>query len=158
LPAASLRVAGGGPAEGTLNGIDGITALGALPPASVAAEMSRAIALVLPSIWYENFPRTLVEAFAAGLPVIASRIGALAELIEDGVTGLLVSPGDGAGLAEKMQWALANPDEMAAMGRAARQVYEAKYTPEVNHAQLMAIYQSMLIQPGRGPASHNDSP
>ncbi len=139
-----LRVAGTGPAADTLQGVQGVAALGALPPVRVAQEMARAMALVLPSIWYENFPRTLVEAYAAGLPVIASRTGALAELVQDGVTGLLVTPGDGADLASKMQWALRHPQQMADMGRAARHVYETRYTPAANHAQLLAIYQQAL--------------
>lgn len=148
LPASSLRVAGSGPAEDTLRGVAGITVLGGLPAAEVAGEMSRAISLVLPSICYENFPRTLVEAFAAGLPVVASRIGALAELVEDGVTGLLANPGDAADLAAKMHWALAHPVAMAKMGCAARRVFEAKYTPQENHAQLVAIYQQAIAGAG----------
>ena len=79
--------------------------------------MGRALALVVPSIWYENFPRTIVEAFACGLPVIASRIGALADIVRDGETGLLFEPGNPRDLADKMAWALANPERMAAMGR-----------------------------------------
>lgn len=139
-----LRVVGSGPAADLLQGISGVTALGALPAPTVAQEMARACALVLPSIWYENFPRTLVEAYAAGLPVIASRTGALAELVQDGVTGLLVNPGDAADLAVKLQWALGNPQLMAAMGCAARRVYETSYTPAVNYAQLLAIYEQAL--------------
>jgi glycosyltransferase involved in cell wall biosynthesis len=102
--------------------------------------MARAIALVLPSIWYETFGLVLIEAFAAGMPVIASRIGGIPDLVEDGKTGLLVQPGDAADLADKMQWALENPERMAEMGLSARQVYKTRYTPAVNFAQLIAIY------------------
>ena len=144
LPLGSLRVAGTGPAQAALAGLPSITSLGAMPSSAVAFEMARAVALVLPSIWYENFPRTLVEAYAAGLPVLASRIGALAELVEDGVTGLLFNPGDSADLAAKMTWALGHPDAMVEMGRAARRVYESKYTPEVNYEQLIGIYEQAL--------------
>jgi glycosyltransferase involved in cell wall biosynthesis len=106
--------------------------------------MRSAACLVLPSVWYENFPRVLVEAFACGLPVIASRLGAMADLIEEGVTGLLFEPGDAAQLAERLAWARANPGRMRRMGANARAEYELKYTPEVNFAQLGAIYQEVL--------------
>jgi glycosyltransferase involved in cell wall biosynthesis len=140
----SLRVAGAGPDEWRLGGLPAVEALGELASAQVADEMSSAVALVMPSIWYENFPRTLVEAFACGLPVLASRIGALTGIVEDGVTGLHVEPGNAQDLAAKMQWALAHPERMAEMGRAARVAFERHYTPEANYRQLMAIYEEAI--------------
>lgn len=120
--------------------------LGSKSQAAVLAAMREAAWLVMPSICYENFPRTLVEAFACGLPVIASRLGAMANLIEDGRTGLLFTPGDVADLARKMAWAEAHPDEMRAMGEHARREYEAKYTPEINYRQLLAIYAEAISE------------
>jgi glycosyltransferase involved in cell wall biosynthesis len=146
VPEASLRVAGTGPAEAALDGLDGVTRLGALPPSAVFDEMAAARALVLPSIWYENFPRTLVEAFACGLPVIASRIGALAELVEDGRTGLLFEPGDPESLARCLRWALDHPERLREMGRAARAVFEASYTPAANYRRLLAIYDESMAE------------
>jgi len=87
---------------------------------------------------------TLVEAYASGLPVIASRIGALAELVEHGETGLLFEPGDAHGLADALQWACCNPAAMLAMGACARARYEARYTPDINYAQTLAIYRSAI--------------
>jgi glycosyltransferase involved in cell wall biosynthesis len=127
--------------------------MGALQMEQVRQEMGAAIALVLPSIWYENFPRTLVEALGCGLPVIASRIGALAELVKDGETGLLFEPGNAEDLAQKMRWALANPQAMAAMGRNARKQYEAEFTAERNYQQLMAIYESAIAEVKSGVAA-----
>ena len=144
LPDAQLRVAGDGPESALLDGANGITRLGSLPGEVVRQEMNRAMALVIPSIWYENFPRTIVEAFATGLPVIASRIGALADLVRDGETGLLFEPGNPHDLAEKMTWALVNPGAMADMGRKALLQYEAEFTAERNYAQLMAIYADVI--------------
>lgn len=152
LPAGSVRVAGAGPDGALLQGLAALVPLGALPGAQVVGEMQGALALVMPSLWYENFPRTLVEAFACGLPVIASRLGAMAELVDDGVTGLLVMPGDAADLALKMQWALDHPERMAAMGRAARGVYEARYTADINHGQLLAIYRDAIAEQARAAA------
>lgn len=140
----SLRIAGTGPEDRLLAGVPGLNWLGALPGDQVHREMMSAAALVLPSIWYENFPRTLVEAMASGLPVIASRCGALAELVEDGVTGLLFEPGQAADLEDKMRWAIANPERLAAMGRAARLRYEARYTADINYGQLTAIYREAI--------------
>jgi len=118
--------------------------LGALPADAVRREMNGALALVIPSIWYENFPRTIVEAFAAGLPVIASRIGALAEIVSDGETGLLFEAGNAQDMANKLAWALANPEKMAVMGQKARAKYEAEFTAERNYAQLIDIYESVI--------------
>lgn len=145
-PAVTLRVAGVGPEAGLLDGIDGVSRLGSVSRDTVRMEMSRAIALVVPSIWYENFPRTIVEALASGLPVIASRIGALAEIVRDGETGLLFEPGNPRDLADKMAWTLAHPDEMRRMGEAARQDYELHYTPERNYRMLLDIYNDAIAE------------
>ncbi len=146
-----LRVAGIGPAAWMLKRRAGVEMLGPQTQVQVQAEMQSATALVLPSIWYENFPRTLVEAFAAGLPVIASRIGALAELVDDGQTGLLFEPGDAPDLNRVLRWANAHPREMALMGAKARARYESHYTPEINYRQLLAIHRS-AIDDTRGDA------
>lgn len=146
VEAARVQVAGTGPEAELLNAVPNIRALGALTGDQVREAMAGAMALLLPSIWYENFPRTLVEAFGCGLPVIASRIGALAELVEDRVTGLLFEPGDPASLADAMRWALEHPAEIAAMGKAARAHYEANFTAERNYQQLLAIYEGAISE------------
>ena len=146
LPPGSLRVAGSGPAAAMLQGLPAVQLLGALSAEQVAAEMCAAIALVLPSLWYENLPRTLVEAYACGLPVLASRLGALQALVQDGVTGLHVAAGDAADLAASMHRALAQPERLAAMGAEARAVYEREYTADANHAQLLRIYADAKAQ------------
>lgn len=145
-PDVRLRVAGDGPEAAVIEGLGGVTRLGSLPGEDVRAEMGRATALVVPSIWYENFPRTIVEAFACGLPVIASRIGALGEIVTDGHTGLLFEPGDARDLADKLAWAQANPGRMAEMGRNARAQYEAEFSAEVNYRRLLAIYDEALSE------------
>ena len=141
-----IHVAGTGPEQRQLEQISNVQLLGALSTDDVRRRMSDSLALVLPSVWYENFPRTLVEAFGCGLPVIASRLGALAELVEDGVTGLLFNPSDADDLADKLQWAHAHPEQMRAMGEAARAKYEAFYTAEKNYQQLVAIYRDAIAE------------
>jgi glycosyltransferase involved in cell wall biosynthesis len=86
----------------------------------------------------------IIEAFACGVPVICSRLGAMEEIVADGRTGLQFIAGDADDLAAKVEWAWAHPEEMAAMGRAARAEYEAKYTAERNYTLLMEVYQRTL--------------
>ena len=142
--AANVQVIGGGPMESLAQEAFGDRYLGYRPLDEIMTRMGRAQFLVLPSICYENSPRTIVEAFSAGLPVIASRLGALADLVRDGVTGLLFHPGDATDLAEKIAWAEANPEQMVRMGQAARAEYEAEYTPERNYEMLMDIYDDAI--------------
>jgi glycosyltransferase involved in cell wall biosynthesis len=106
--------------------------------------MREAQFLVFPAEWYEGFPLTIAEAFATGLPVVASRLGAMAELVEDGRTGLLFNPGDPVDLAAKVAWAADHPNELAEMGRRARQEFNAKYTAERNYQYLCHIYQQVI--------------
>jgi glycosyltransferase involved in cell wall biosynthesis len=140
LQSASVRIAGTGPDSELLKGVPGIQLLGSMGLTEVQAEMTRATALILPSVCYDSFPRTLVEAFACGLPVIASRIGSLPDLIQDGVTGLLFESGNAQDLADKMRWAQRNPADMLKMGEQARTRFEEQYTEESNYHQLMSIY------------------
>ncbi|MBM5572354.1 MULTISPECIES: glycosyltransferase family 4 protein [Deefgea] len=139
-----LRVAGTGTESAQIEGLAGVEMLGALKPLEVRAQMDSSLALVLPSICYENMPMTLLEAYAAGLPVIGSRLGALVDLIEDGVTGLLFEPSDPVDLQAKLTWAVQNPEAMLQMGKNARSLYLEKYTPEQNYAQLIKIYQTAI--------------
>ncbi len=141
-----LRVAGDGPLLNDVRSVDAatITSLGRKSPGQVAAEMGSALFLVMPSEWYEGFALTIVEAFCQGLSVITSRLGAMAEIVEDGVTGLHFIPGDAGDLAAKLSWAVEHPEEMRRMGLNARRVYEQKYTPEVNYRLLMAIYDQAI--------------
>ena len=141
-----LRIAGTGPMEGEMlnAGLPTVTMLGHSTAEAVAEEMARAAFLLVPSVCYENFPVTLAEAFCQGLPVIASRLGAMAEIVEDGVTGLHFTAGDAADLAAKVRWAADHPEDMRRMGRNARRIYEEKYTPAANYTRLRAIYDDAI--------------
>lgn len=118
--------------------------LGFLSRGDIMSRMRSAAFLIVPSVCYEQLPTTILEAFSCGVPVIASRLGALADIVQDGATGLLFNPGDAADLADKMAWAAAHPNEMREMGRAARAEYEAKYTPSINYQMLMEIYEDAI--------------
>lgn len=142
--ASHIEVIGSGPMEALARDAFGDRYLGYRPLDEIMARMGRAQYMVLPSICYENSPRTIVEAFSCGLPVIASRLGALADIVCDGATGLLFNPGDPVDLAAKIAWAQAHPEQMIRMGQAARAEYEAQYTPERNYEMLMDIYEDAI--------------
>ena len=141
-----IRIVGDGPLldEVKQSALLAVSTLGQRSGAEVLTQMRRAAFLVMPSVWYEGFPMVIAEAFAHGLPVIASRLGSMAEIVEDGVTGLLFEAGNAEDLAAKVRWAIEHPDEMLQMGRNARSVYEEKYTSEANYRQLMEIYQKAI--------------
>lgn len=144
-----LRIIGDGPLRSRLEaGTNGrardICFEGQLGRSQVLAALKSGRFLVFPSGLYESFPMVIVEAFACGIPVIASRLGAAQEIVEDGRTGLHFTPGDPDDLAAKVAWAWTHPEEMAAMGRAARAEYEAKYTSGRNYQMLMEIYEHVL--------------
>jgi glycosyltransferase involved in cell wall biosynthesis len=143
-----LKVAGDGPLRADVETFNAVNKsfefLGYRARQDVLAYMRQARFLVFPSEWYEVFPMTIVEAFASSLPVIASRLGAMAELIRDGETGLLFAPGDPKDLADKVRWLWRHPEEASRMGRAAREEYQKKYTPERNYQLLMQIYTQAL--------------
>lgn len=140
-PEIPLRVAGAGPMEHLLRSAPpGVEWLGPQDREATLALMRNASALVVPSIWYEGFPATIAEAFATGLPVIGSRIGAIPGIVEDGVTGVLFEPGSPEALAAAVRAVFASPAQMRAMGVRARQTFLDRYTPEHNHRMLMEIY------------------
>jgi glycosyltransferase involved in cell wall biosynthesis len=118
--------------------------LGHRPLAEVHALMRSADMLIFPSEWYETFGRVAVEAFAVGTPVIAADIGAVAELVEHGRTGVRFRPGDPEDLAARVGWFLDHPEEHARMRRQARAEFETKYAAERNYQSLMEIYRSAL--------------
>jgi glycosyltransferase involved in cell wall biosynthesis len=118
--------------------------LGHLQHAEAVQWLRNAYFLVQPSIWYESFPLTIREAFACGKPVVASRLGAMAAIIEDGRTGLLFEPGNPDDLAAKVRWLVENEDAIQEMGQAARAEFEAKYTAERNYEMLMKIYEMAI--------------
>jgi glycosyltransferase involved in cell wall biosynthesis len=135
-----LDVVGMGPEETTVAAHRRVHHHGWQEQPAVLEMMRAAAYLIFPSICYEAFPRTLIEAFACGLPVIASRLGAMAEIIDHGRTGLLFQPRSAEDLARKISWAESNPAAMREMGMNARREHETKYAPHVNYQQLMTIY------------------
>ncbi|MCU7932381.1 MAG: glycosyltransferase family 4 protein [Candidatus Thiodiazotropha sp. (ex Codakia rugifera)] len=144
LPNQIFDIVGNGPEKHILESINNVRMIGSINQDDVYDLMQKAPFLVLPSIWYENMPRTLVESFGNGTPVIASSLGALTELVEHGRTGLLFKPGSSDELTREISWALENTKEMDEMGRNARNVYEVDYTGSANYKILLNIMQKSM--------------
>lgn len=143
-----LRIAGDGPLR-DIAWPPNVTCLGWVPPDRLQRLMQEARVLIFPSIWYECAPMTILEAFACGLPVIASDLGSIPELVTHGKTGLLFRPDDVEDLAQKIRWAWEHPGELAQIRERARREYQEKYTPERNYQLLLAIYERAIEQARR---------
>ncbi len=118
----------------------GIQFLGRRSASEVITAMAGARFLVFPSLWYETFGLTIIEAYSVGIPVIASNLGAMSTLIQHRRTGLHFRPGDSDDLVRQVEWVLAHQDDVDQMGKNARLEYEAHYTPERNYSMLMDAY------------------
>lgn len=111
--------------------------------------------IVLPSAWYEVFNRILLEGFAKGTPIIASRLGSMQAIIEHQRTGLLFAPNDPADLVRQVRWLLSrSPEAYAEMRVAARREFEDHYTATVCHDRLLRIYDAAQEQMQRCSGRH----
>jgi glycosyltransferase involved in cell wall biosynthesis len=143
-----LVVAGDGPERALLrDSASTVDYRGSLPAAEIPSLLSRARALLLPSLSYEGAPRVVLEAYASGVPVLASRLGGLPELIEDGSSGVLVRPGDVAAWAAAVE-RLTEDTEAERMGERAWRLWQERYSPERGLENLEAAYRASL---GRVP-------
>jgi glycosyltransferase involved in cell wall biosynthesis len=147
-----LTIVGDGPLAGLVTeavaGNPAIRWLKAQPPETVLSLLGGAAFAVLPSECYENFPRVVIESFAKGTPVIASRLGAMAEIVADGRTGFHFAPGDDVDLAATVRRAVADPLMLSRMRGAARLEFEQYFTADQNCQALMAIYERAVGRNG----------
>jgi glycosyltransferase involved in cell wall biosynthesis len=138
-----LRIVGGGPMADEVAawaaGRDDVVVVGECPPDRVTEELLAARLLVVPSVWHETFGLVAVEAFGAGVPVLASAVGALPELLGETGPGRLVPPGDPAALAAAVDGLLADEPTLAAMSRLGPERYE-RFAPERGLEELVACY------------------
>lgn len=131
-----LEVVGDGPDAAVFEGVPGVTLLGALSPEAVRARFDAARLVVVPSVWHEPFGLVVAEAFAAGRPVVATRMGALPELVDEGRTGWLTAP-EPEPLADAVRAAWA---EAPARAEDARATFEARFTGAVHAAAIRGVY------------------
>jgi glycosyltransferase involved in cell wall biosynthesis len=139
-----LLIAGDGPLrrlEAEMQGVPNVRFLGRRAPPEIHALMQRAMCVVAPSEWYETFGMSILEAFACGTPVIASRIGAYRELVQEGETGFLFEAGSSEQLQAALDRLLSRP-EPGVMRRAARGRFEAGFSPTRNCEMLVRAYEA----------------
>ncbi len=117
---------------------------GYVPHENLAKVYKEAAVFVLPSILRENLPLAIIEAMSKAIPVITTNFGGQAEIIQDGINGLLVKPGDPADLAEKISTILDNPELAREMGRRGRKIVEENHTPEQHLRRLTEVYESAV--------------
>jgi glycosyltransferase involved in cell wall biosynthesis len=142
-----LEIAGDGPERGALeararrHGLgDRVRFLGQLTPEEVGRRMGGARLLAVPSLCFEGFPLVVRDAFAAGVPVVASRLGALTQIVEDGGNGFLFAPGDPADLRLRVAEAWSEPGRLEALGAAARLAFERRCTADRSYETLLDVY------------------
>ncbi len=149
-PGARLKITGRGAQEEEIRQLvekdgDGRIELTGHLSGDALAEVTRgALAVVLPSICYDNLPFAVIEAFAYGKPVIGARIGGIPEMIQPGETGWLFEPVDVDGLAACLAEALEDPARIERMGRRGRELAVREYDPETHYTRLMAVYERLL--------------
>lgn len=145
-----LVVVGDGPQRASLEGIDGVTVLGTQPTEAVRQHLAAAHVLLMPSLSYEGLPLALIEAYAAGLPVIASDMGSLSEHVEPGLTGWCVPPGSADALAATVKTAFGMSDEdWSAMSSACLTRHQERYGAAGHHDRLVRIYRDAIEAAGQ---------
>lgn len=148
-----LKIIGEGPLKETLQSVvanfslrdkENIQFLGYKSGEELKNEIKKAMFVVLPSEWYENNPRTVLESFALGKPVVGSRIGGIPELVIDEITGYTFEVGNVEDLREKIIYLVKNPQKIVELGKNARKFVEENHNPERYYQKLMEIYQITL--------------
>ncbi|MCP5444986.1 MAG: glycosyltransferase [Chromatiaceae bacterium] len=143
-----LRIVGDGPLRNTVEQAVRDNAYirytGALAPDKCLQVIAKSAVMVLPSLWYEGFPMTVLESYAVGTPVVASKIGSLSELVREGETGWTFPAGDSFSLAESLTAALENPQRLKTMRGRCREEFMSRYAPERNVSELLYIYQDVI--------------
>jgi len=137
-----LVVAGEGPLTAICASVDGVKCIGRQTQSALAELRARAAYAVVPSEWFDVLPFAAIEALAAGLPVIATRIGGLPEIIDDGETGVLVEPRSPRALADAMRDLLQDAERLEAMGKRARKTAERRFSIDRQAERLLALYEA----------------
>jgi glycosyltransferase involved in cell wall biosynthesis len=156
-----LKIVGDGPlradaeALAATEHLQNVEFLGRLSRSDVLSHIKRARLVIFPSEMYENFPLILIESFACGVAVLTTRLGSMAEIVQDSRTGLHFIPGSADDLAAKVRYAWDHPDIMDRLGATARRAYELKYTAERNYVALARIYETARQQAAQAATSRS---
>jgi glycosyltransferase involved in cell wall biosynthesis len=149
-------IAGEGPLRGELEarradvGAGNVEFLGYMDKEDLVPLVRNSMFVVVPSVWYENFPYSVLESFALGKPVIGSDIGGIPEMVQDGRTGFLVKPHDSQTLRARMLRLAGDAALRREMGRAARARVEREFSADIHYDRLTALYEKVLGT-GGGP-------
>jgi glycosyltransferase involved in cell wall biosynthesis len=145
-----LKIVGDGPERGRLAaaaaGDSRIELVGRLSQADTLAVIGSASCLIMPSLWYETFGRVAMEALAVGTPVIASRLGAMIEIVTDGQTGALFEAGNAAALSAAVDGLVSEPARLVCMRSAARRRFLEGFTADRGYDALIAIYRRVVAE------------
>jgi glycosyltransferase involved in cell wall biosynthesis len=147
VPGVPLTVIGDGPLRAEVErtiasrAMRNVTVVGAIPHEEVLKRLAGAGMLVFPSLWQETFGLVVAEALSAGVPVIATNLGAQAEAVKPEVSGVLVAPGDSGALAGAVNRLAADPVLAGRLSKGAREEFRARFSPERSYATLMSIYE-----------------
>ena len=142
-----LKIIGDGPlasdVEQAARDYPGIEWLGRRPSEVVYQAMKDALFLVVPSKWYEGLPRTIVESFAVGTPVLASNLGAMSSLIRPDITGWHFEAGNAQDLARVAMQRIAHKGDASTIRQTTRDAFESDYCADKNYEKLLEIYSAV---------------
>lgn len=146
---APLLIAGDGPERALLerSAPSNVSFLGTVPPERGTELVREARCLILPSIWYEGAPRSIPEAYAAGVPVIASRIGGIPEFVDHGRSGFLIPPGDQSALRQAVT-RLMHDETSSELAEGAYSLWLQRYSPTEGLRGLEDAYASVISESG----------
>jgi glycosyltransferase involved in cell wall biosynthesis len=145
-----FKIIGEGPVEKDIRDkisaekIGNIKLLGYKTGEDLRNETLKSMFIVLPSEWYENNPRSILEGFAYGKPVIGSRIGGIPEIVKDTITGLTFEPGNAEDLRIKIEYLINNKNKIVEMGMNARLFVEQEFNAEKHYERLIEIYHQVM--------------
>ncbi len=125
-------------------GNENISLIGKKTFAEIAEYLKKCSFVVVPSLWYDNFPNVVLEAYYFQKPVIASRIGSLQYMVEDNVTGLLFERNNKQDFINKVNFLYENPSEITRMGKNALTKLQDKYNPETHYNNLIELFSRMI--------------
>jgi glycosyltransferase involved in cell wall biosynthesis len=154
---AEIEIIGNGPERARLEGTAGrsVTFAGPLPHEAAMERIKRAAAVLVPSQWYECFPMVIPEAMATATPLLVSALGALPELVEDGVSGRVLPPHDLDAWIGAAAALIDDPALVRRLGEGARRAFEARFDEQRNVTELLAIYDAALARHGaKGRLEH----
>ncbi len=142
-----LRIAGEGPLRAVLEdkvrqrGQANVRFVGHLSGSELADAYRKAALTIVPSLWFENQPMSILESFAYGTPVVASDHGALPELVVEGVSGAVFEPGNTGALRERIRHLMDHESEREGLARSARQMVEEEFDEDVHYRRLLDLYE-----------------